>query len=300
MPDDDALDPNLDRRLRSALEAVAAPADGAGVPASVARRVARHRRRVRSATATVVVVVVVGGIAGASLSSVGRPRRPDRVSAAAPAATAPSNPPGRGGFERTFRALLSSPRSPTVPHRCQCPLYGDRQLLRSSATGRQRPRPRRGVHRPRECAAVRTGRGARSLLRLHDAGQLQWARRLRRAAVGVRVAAADSGARLRCLDAAHFRRGPRVDKPSGRGSLPALHRPAPPGLQRVDGQAGRLMRTPNHAEPPRRGAPSPGSSPRRHRPEDVAGQRRMARTTSRRPRDGCCRRIDHGGVPSLR
>ncbi len=115
MPDDDALDPNLDRRLRSALEAVAAPADGAGVPASVARRVARHRRRVRSATATVVVVVVVGGIAGASLSSVGRPRRPDRVSAAAPAATAPSNPRDAAGSNGPSVRSYPAPVPPPCP-----------------------------------------------------------------------------------------------------------------------------------------------------------------------------------------
>ena len=154
MPDDDALDPNLDRRLRSALEAVAAPADGAGVPASVARRVARHRRRVRSATATVVVVVVVGGIAGASLSSVGRPRRPDRVSAAAPAATAPSNPRDAAGSNGPSVRSYPAPVPPPCPTGASVP---------SMATGSYcgpRPPAGNGLGPDGECTGRRVRRRA--------------------------------------------------------------------------------------------------------------------------------------------
>jgi hypothetical protein len=151
VPDDDAFDPSLDRRLRSALEAVAAPADGAGVPASVARRVARHRRRVRSATAAAVVVVVVGGIAAASLSSVGGARRPDRVSAAAPAATAPSN--SRAAVGSNGPSVRSQGPAPVPP---PCPTGASVPSMATGSYCGPRPPAGNGLGPDGECTGRET------------------------------------------------------------------------------------------------------------------------------------------------
>ena len=81
MPEDISFDTDLDRRLRVALEAAAVPGDGAGVTASVARRVARHRRRVHAATTVVVVIVALGGIAAVVRGTARRTPPSDRASA---------------------------------------------------------------------------------------------------------------------------------------------------------------------------------------------------------------------------
>lgn len=120
MPDDHASDSDLDRRLRRVLKVAAPPVDGTGVTTSIARRVARHRRRVHSATAAIVVavVVVVGVVAAVGLWSTGGARRPDRVSASVsptpPAAT--STAPLRSGV------VASGSNGPSV--RSQLPTMG--------------------------------------------------------------------------------------------------------------------------------------------------------------------------------
>jgi hypothetical protein len=162
MPDDHASDSGLDRRLRSALEAVATPADGTGVTASVARRVARHRRRVRSAAVAIVVAAVVGGIAAASLSSTGGVRRPDRVSASAPDATPPSHSRVAAGSNGpSVRSQF--PRMGPAPVPAPCPAGAS---VPSMATGNYcgpRPPAGNGLGPNGECTGQETappcGRG---------------------------------------------------------------------------------------------------------------------------------------------
>jgi hypothetical protein len=138
MPDDPVLDTDLERRLRSVLEAAAVPADGTGVTASVARRVAHHRRRTRF-TVAIVGAVVVGGIAAASLWSIGGVRRPDRVSATAPAASAATAPSHRSGAAGSDGPSLGSQppavglHSGAAPMPAPCPTDA---TAPSMATGR--------------------------------------------------------------------------------------------------------------------------------------------------------------------
>lgn len=128
MPDELSFDRDLDRRLRSALEAAAAPVDGAGVTASVARRVVRHRRRVRTArtaTMAVVALIVLGGIAVAGRSSIEGTRRSDRASTRVPApvAVAPALVPGAPSHSAEF-GPMDGPFSPFALPPTAGPTYG--------------------------------------------------------------------------------------------------------------------------------------------------------------------------------
>jgi hypothetical protein len=109
VPDDLTSDAELDRRLRHAVGALAAPtgpADPAGVTASVVHRVARRRRRTRLAAAAAGVVVVVGVTAGA-FAAVGNGGSPMRSEAGPSAPVAPR--PTRNGPSNTFGPVHSSP-----------------------------------------------------------------------------------------------------------------------------------------------------------------------------------------------
>lgn len=131
MTDDPVFDADLDRRLRHAVGALAAPADPGGVTASVARRVARHRRRNRLAAVAASVVVVAGATAG-TVAVVGGYRSPGQATAGPAAGVAPrpshhgplglfgpaSSSPANGAFgpaSGPAQGQVSCPSHPTAP-----------------------------------------------------------------------------------------------------------------------------------------------------------------------------------------
>lgn len=90
-------DAELDRRLRSALQAAAPPADPAGVVSGIHRRVKRRQRNGRMAIAAVVAVVLGGGAAaGVTWASNPRPTPRSAISPnATPPTTVPTENPGK-------------------------------------------------------------------------------------------------------------------------------------------------------------------------------------------------------------
>jgi hypothetical protein len=155
VPDPDS---DFERRLRTALETAARPADPIGVKELIEHRIMRRRRRARLAVAVAAIVVVAGAAIGiATTRSTNRQR--DRVAtsvprhfATAPAAAPNLSPRGSAALSTTMPPSESHPAPPAAP----CPTNA---AVPSMATGRYcgpLPHPGNGLGAQGECTGRET------------------------------------------------------------------------------------------------------------------------------------------------